>query len=297
MVRKKGRTSGPVVSLFAFQDIITATTGILVLFIMALALLIAEEAPPDVAELTETTTDVLDKQLSNVKQQVSALKLELERAEESSKETTMTQEEFEARLDYVATAKEAAENEQVTITSQIEKLTAAKNELLEDGQQYERSIAEIERAVDALNEQKNLLETTDFRKRLNDQLEALKKEIEKLKSDINKSNEADLKLIEYKFSEFAGKDVWVLHIRRGWCQLIDYDSANSATSHRGSENNVVDWIMDQIAQKNSAIDDFYLYIAIAPSGVSIFNTIAPRIERLNFAYGFDLLPNNTVKLK
>jgi hypothetical protein len=297
MVRKKGRTSGPVVSLFAFQDIITATTGILVLFIMALALLIAEEAPPDVADLTETTTDVLDEQLGNVKQQVSALKSELERAEAFSNETTMTEAEFKSRLKYVATTKEAVKNEQSTIDAQVEKLTAAENELLEDGKEYERSLAEIEQAVEALSDRENLLRTSDFSARLKDQLAALKREIEKIKSNLNASHESDVKIIEYKFTEFKSNDVWVAHIRRGWCQLIDYGTANAATIYQGNEDEVVDWIADQVNRKNTTISGFYIYIAIAPSGVAIFNKLHLKIKNTDLDYGFDLLPNNQVRLK
>ena len=297
MVKKKGRASGPVMSLFAFQDIITATTGIVVLFILALALLIAEETPPNVVELTETTTDILNDQLHKVQQQVSVLKLELERAESFSSETTMTEEEFKSRLKYVANTKETVKNEQSTIDAQVEKLTAAENQLLEDGKEYERSLAEIEQAVEALSDRENLLRTSDFSARLKDQLAALKREIEKIKSNLNASRESDVKIIEYKFTDFESNDVWVVHIRRGWCQLIDYGSANAATIYQGKEDEVVDWITDQVNRKNTTISGFYIYIAIAPSGVAIFNKLHLEIEKSNLDYGFDLLPNNQVRLK
>jgi uncharacterized protein YoxC len=232
-----------------------------------------------------------------VQQQVSVLKLELERAESFSSETTMTEEEFKSRLKYVANTKETVKNEQSTIDAQVEKLTAAENQLLEDGKEYERSLAEIEQAVEALSDRENLLRTSDFSARLKDQLAALKREIEKIKSNLNASRESDVKIIEYKFTDFESNDVWVVHIRRGWCQLIDYGSANAATIYQGNEDDVVDWITDQVNRKNTAISGFYIYIAIAPSGVAIFNKLHLEIEKSNLDYGFDLLPNNQVRLK
>ena len=298
MVRKKGRTSGPVVSLFAFQDIITATTGIIILFILALALLIAEEAPPDVTELTETTTEVLNEQLDKVQQQLSALKSELERAESFASESTMTEEEFKARLKYVANTKTAVESEKNKINAQIEKLNAAKNELLDDDAEYERSLAEIEQAVEALIEREKLFGSTDYSSRLKTQLSVLKREIKDLESKLNKRDESIVKLVEYEFSQFESKDVWIMHIRQGWCRLIDYGSANSAKPYKGSKDDVVAWITDQVIQKNAARDDFYVYFAIAPSGVAIFNEVhLLLVNQSDLTYGFDLLPNNLVELK
>ena len=298
MVRKKGRANGPVISLFAFQDIITATTGVLILFILALAMLIAEETPPDVAELTETTTEILNDQLHKVQQQVSVLKLELERAELFSKESTITDEEFKARLRYVANTKQAVKNEQPAIDAQVQQLNAAKNELLKADKEYQRSLAEIEQAVQELNDREKLLRTSDYSSRLANQLSALNREIEKIKSNLNTPHVSDVKFVEYKFTEFESKHVWIVHLRRGWCQLLDYGSASSATIYRGNQEDVVDWITDQIIQKNAAIDKFYVYFAIAPSGVAIFSEVHLMLENYrDLTYGFDLLPNNLVELK
>jgi len=306
-------------SLFAFQDIITATTGIIVLFILALALLIAEEAPPDVVELTETTTDILNDQLHKVQQQVSALKLELERAELFSQETTMTEEEFKARLRFVANTKKAIENEQAAIEAQVEKLTDAKNDLLEDDEEYQRSLVQIEQAVEALSDQEQLLRNSNFSSRQKSKLAEVKREIENLKSNINnpknklaelqleietlQSNiknpkEVDVKLIEYKFEQTVRKTVWIAHIREDWCQLFAYRSQNSPTLYKGSDAEVAHWLKKEIKSKNVLIDNFYVYIAIAPSGVAIFNDVHLMLkENDDVAYGFDLLPSDDVELK
>jgi DNA repair exonuclease SbcCD ATPase subunit len=320
MVKKKGRTSGPVMSLFAFQDIITATIGIIVLFILALALLIAEEAPPDVVELTETTTDILNDQLHKVQQQVSALKLELERAEVFSQETTMTEEEFKARLRFVTNTKEAVENEQAAIEAQVEKLTDAKNELLEDDEEFQRTLAEIQQAVEALSDQEQSLRTSDFSARLQNKLAELKREIEALQSNkhnpkdklaelqreiealqskLNSPKEVDVKIVEYDFDNTELKTVWIAHIREDWCQLFAYGSSNSTTPYEGSEAEVANWLQKEIKNKYEKWPKrFYVYIAIAPSGVAIFNEVHLKLmENDDLAYGFDLLPNDEVELK
>lgn len=305
MVKKKGRASGPVVSLFAFQDIITATTGIIILFILALALLVAEQAPPDVAELTDTTTDVLNDQLNKVQQQLSVLKSELERAESFSRESAMTEEEFKARLKFVSNSKELIESEQTKIDAQVEKLNTAKDKLLKHDSEYKRSLEEIEQAVEKLVERENLLGNNDYTSDLKTELSKLEREIDDLKSKLAKHDESSVKIVEYEFTQFERKDVWIVHIRKGWCRLIHYGSEKSATTYDGSVNPldnddeaVAKWIADKIIEKNTAIDDFYIYLAIAPSGVSIFHDVLLKLESHDdLAYGFDLLPNNRVELE
>ena len=46
--------------------------------------------------------------------------------------STMTEKEFKARLKYIANAKKTVEKEKAAITAQVEILSAAQKELLED---------------------------------------------------------------------------------------------------------------------------------------------------------------------
>jgi hypothetical protein len=224
--------------------------------------------------------------------------LELERSELFSKESTMTEEEFKARLKYVANAKKVIEKEKSAITAQVEKLDDAKNELLEDDAKYQRSLTEIEQAVETLSAREKLLQNTDFRSSLRNQLATLNQQIQILKSKIDKPAATALKIVQYRFKEFVDKEVFIVHIRGDRCMLIHSGVPNSAETIRGGEAAIVDSLTDKIIQQTEIYEDIYVYLAIAPSGISIFGKIQLMLDnKRDLDYGFDLLPNDQVELK
>src|SRR5687768_1306288 len=84
----RGRT-GPVVSLFAFQDIITAVSGILIVVVLLLALELVEQ-PQAEASSTDHQAESIQEALRSAEAERDRLRLEIASAAEFTQEAAGT---------------------------------------------------------------------------------------------------------------------------------------------------------------------------------------------------------------
>lgn len=85
MTRRRRTTAAPV-SLFAFQDIVTSITGIILLIAMAMAIQVAQAPAREKAGIDAAEYGVLTERLTSLRQQI-----EVQRAEVSANNATMEQ--------------------------------------------------------------------------------------------------------------------------------------------------------------------------------------------------------------
>ncbi len=269
MSRRKA--SGPSVSFFAFQDIITSVVGIFVLITLIMMVELVQRKGS-----TPASTKLLEDSHSSV---IADLMLQVEKLESRSK-----------KLDSISTKIGSV---QVFNKDEIAKeLRASIQSLNEQIERTDQRKREIQRIIDSqIKLQASLQSETVQRSRDREELAKLLKELGRLDSKIGEMD-SDAPLI-FKSKSLDGRTVVVVDVARDETVLLDLD-ADRRTTIRGkdSEREFKNWIA-----KHSK-GNFHYFLLIRPNGASNFDTLRSSLDESGASYGYDLLDQDrTIRLR
>jgi len=234
-------------SLFAFQDIITSVTGIIILITLFLAIELMErtENTPEkqtveMAEQTEETSEALQ-------QEIAKYKKILESNVQGISELPSTDPDTLKRM--------VAENE--------EKQKQLDGKIANSQKQLEKKTKEAKVLSD--RESKEGAEGDAEQRRLAAAIEELEKKLKKLSSSRLVFNEGEL-----------GKNTWIVEVNKNGfrCAQIGVSSAPRTFS---TQSNFLTWL-----KSNSA---FQIYFCVKPNGINSFNVLQDKIpSRVKYGY-------------
>jgi hypothetical protein len=265
------KASGPSVSFFAFQDIITSVVGIFVLITLIMMVELVQRKGS-----TPASTKLLEDSHSSV---IADLMLQVEKLESRSK-----------KLDSISTKIGSV---QVFNKDEIAKeLRASIQSLNEQIERTDQRKREIQRIIDSqIKLQASLQSETVQRSRDREELAKLLKELGRLDSKIGELD-SDAPLI-FKSKSLDGRTVVVVDVARDETVLLDLD-ADRRTTIRGkdSEREFKNWIA-----KHSK-GNFHYFLLIRPNGASNFDTLRSSLDESGASYGYDLLDQDrTIRLR
>lgn len=269
MSRRKA--SGPSVSFFAFQDIITSVVGIFVLITLIMMVELVQRKGS-----TPASTKLLEDSHSSV---IADLVLQVETLESRSK-----------KLDSISTKIGSV---QVFNKDEIAKeLRASIQSLNEQIERTDQRKREIQKIIDSqIKLQASLQSETLQRSRDREELAKLLKELKRLDSKIGELD-SDAPLI-FKSKSLDGRTVVVVDVARDETVLLDLD-ADRRTTIRGKdlEREFKNWIA-----KHSK-GNFHYFLLIRPNGASSFDTLRSSLDENGASYGYDLLDQDrTIRLR
>ena len=269
MSRRKA--SGPSVSFFAFQDIITSVVGIFVLITLIMMVELVQRKGS-----TPASKKLLEDSHSSV---IADLMMQVEKLESRSK-----------KLDSISTKIGSV---QVFNKDEIAKeLRASIQSLNEQIERTDQRKREIQRIIDSQTKlQASLQSETVQRSRDREELAKLLKELERLDSKIGEMD-SDTPLI-FKSKSLDGRTVVVVDVARDETVLLDLD-ADRRTTIRGKdlEREFKNWIA-----KHSK-GNFHYFLLIRPNGASNFDTLRSSLDESGASYGYDLLDQDrTIRLR
>lgn len=269
MSRRKA--SGPSVSFFAFQDIITSVVGIFVLITLIMMVELVQRKGP-----TPASKKLLEDSHSSV---IADLMLQVEKLESRSK-----------KMDSISTKIGSV---QVFNKDEIAKeLRASIQSLNEQIERTDQRKREIQKIIDSqIKLQASLQRETIQRSRDREELAKLLKDLERLDSKISELD-SDAPLI-FKSKSLDGRTVVIVDVARDETVLLDLE-ADRRTTIRGKdlEREFKNWIA-----KHSK-GNFHYFLLIRPNGASNFDTLRSSLDESGASYGYDLLDQDrTIRLR
>jgi hypothetical protein len=248
------RANASPMSLFSFQDIITATTGILILLALVLAISLITQGAPSVIETPAATDDRLNYRL--------ALIAEIESMRNQSTEIG----------DLAASLTSATPDE-------IRRKSAQAAESIK---QLKLDVANARTTLTTLEDQKKELEQEADRSALKAKLDKLNEEIEQTNLKL-KEITAENRVV-YNFRN-TNRTPWLVEIKGASIQAAKAGVASTPNSFRSASefNRFAMGLPDS---------ERYFVLLIAPSGISKSEQIRDFLAEKNVDLGMDLIGEN-----
>jgi len=294
------RSNKPEVSLFAFQDIITATTGILVLFVLALALLVADPAAPNIEEVTQQSNNVLQAELVDAQAALEDIGKELEEARAIEIRDTITEEEYANRLQYIKETRSSLGRSNVVLRAHKTRLEKTLESLKQRQDKIPESVAVLQTEIkEAEVELSELLKQND-----RDELERQAAELRRKLEEAEVANQEEkIKVIDYDFSDPLDKYIVLIELKAKTANLYDYQTKKTIGSFSsGTDTDQVNSVIAVLFGNDlqSAIRDsgrgLYVFFAVSPGGIGKFRLLTQDEAFTKVAQGFDLLPNERLSI-
>lgn len=247
--------SGPVVSLFAFQDIITSVSGILIVVVLLMALELVERPEADAAAPgahTEATADALA-------------------AAEAERDTlkAVLADEGEAVREAAGTSAEELRRDLADQEAEIERV----------GEQFR----DLEADAEALEEAAEALEVKQFDAagRIAE-LEEARRRTAELQREIESARRDD----RVVFTLPRGIN------RPGWLVVLSGEKLAAASIGVEARPTDFDGIAELLDWSEEHRGDYFLLL-IRPSGIDAFNRVETAFELRGVTYGFDVIGETT----
>ena len=294
------RSNKPEVSLFAFQDIITATTGILVLFVLALALLVADPAAPNIEEVTQQSNNVLQAELVDAQAALEDIGKELEEARAIEIRDTITEEEYANRLQYIKETRSSLGRSNVVLRAHKTRLEKTLESLKQRQDKIPESVAVLQTEIkEAEVELSELLKQND-----RDELERQAAELRRKLEEAEVANQEEkIKVIDYDFSDPLDKYIVLIELKAKTANIHDYQTKKTIGSFSsGTDTDQVNGVIAVLFGNDlqSAIRDsgrgLYVFFAVSPGGIGKFRLLTQDEAFTKVAQGFDLLPNERLSI-
>lgn len=250
----RGR-SGSVVSLFAFQDIITSVSGILIVVVLLMALELIEQPEADAASQT-AAVQTMTESLAAAESERDSLKRRLA-----------------AETDAVKTASETSAGElarQIAeFDSEIRRLGAQIQNLKSDAEKLDAAAAALE--VKEFDSAKEFAEIEQLRRRAQD----LRNEIEATRNDDR---------TVYTLPRGINKAGWIVVLADDEIAVAPIGIAARPTRFH-SDSTAADEFLAWVKTHDS---DYFLLL-IRPTGIDHFDTVEQDFHDRSIAYGFDVV--------
>jgi len=263
---RRGR-SGPAISLFAFQDIITSVTAIVIVIVLFLALDLVRRKQSDHSDSSDSIVDAVEDvtgRISELEAEITALKAEVSRSADSlSTVAQFSPAELQAAVE---------RNKQA-----IQDLHAAQRRLEERQRQW------LTRKTETLALKFDSQSKTEKIRKFQNESRDLRRQIEQLRDDPRPV-----------FSLPKGLD------KSGWLAVVESDVISVAPLGRPAKpisfrqrsldllggtatDAFVKWIQDENLRSD------YFLLLVRPAGATQFDELDMALIRQKIAHGFDVI--------
>lgn len=257
--------SGPAISLFAFQDIITSVSGIIIVMVLLLSL--------ELVERPETKPNAV----------ASAVAAEVEAAiAEAEAELKSLQGTVEALNSLIG---DIAETSPAELTAEIDSLRRRIEEKKRQIEQLQNQAEELE-----LEEKDVLVERFDLQDE-RARLETVEQEIAELEEQIEQETSDDR--LVFSLPKGFRKSGWLAVIEAGQIEtaplgrearpLRFVDKPSGLIGTDSASDQFLEW-----AGRRSTTKTYFLLL-VRPSGAEVFDELETRLNLRGFEFGFDLI--------
>lgn len=259
MSRKRRRGTSPF-SLFAFQDIITATTGIVVLLLLMMTLELLTRSSRAESAVDQELVKQAQQTLDNARARISDLRSQLSAVQQPLNVLASADaEELDRRERRLAREKELLEHSLAELTRTEKRVVAAHQQAL--AEQFDRK--------------------GDFQR-----LDDLRSEVESIKEKMDGLRREN-RLI-YNQSPGTSRTAWIIDV--GGSRLLVAQAGETPTVHQtmsGSEAMILTEFR-KFTDRLSPTSD-YLVFLVRPSGIDLFFQLRDEVELNDVTFGFDLI--------
>ena len=270
------------------------------LFVLALALLVAEPAAPNIEELTEQSNNVLEAELIEAEGALEDIEKELEEARAIEIRDTITEEEYASRIRYIKETRSSLGRNNVELRAHQSRLKEALEDLEERQNTIPESVAVLQSEIKQAEEELSELLQRNDRDELERQAAELRRKLEQAES-VNK--EERIKIIDYDFSDSLDKYVILIELKAKTTKLYDYQTKETLGSF-GAErdtdqvNSAISVLFGNALQANirGAGRGLYVFFAISPGGIGKFRLLMQDDKFNKATQGYDLLPNEQLSI-
>ena len=263
MPRNRRRRSGSPVSFFAFQDIITAVSGIFIVILLVLTLELIQR-PTLAQSVTVAVNSDLETSAEEARTELERLESVLDDSDQLIRELSeLTPQETERQIRVVR--------------RKIDELQQDLERLQEQRQQ----LAEAKKRVD--------VEHFD-QKADREQLAELKRRIEELKRELDREQTTERPI--FALPRGVTKQGWVVVVSGAVIQAAPMNRVQQPLSFTSDGKKLFsDSAVDQFIAwtHNRDAGSAYLLILVRPSGLKAFETLRPQLAINGILFGFDLV--------
>jgi hypothetical protein len=260
---RRGRGGTPI-SLFAFQDIITSVTGIMILITLILALEVIQKREGSPQNRTKQLTEELQQavqQSAAVKSTMSAAQAEIEHLRSSLK-SSETELLDSVKVDAAQVARQLADLAE--LNKLLEAELAASN----------RSVQEAEVASQSMEE------TKKSKAQDHQDLEKINETVQQKLAELQKLRQANR--VIFNTSQSGPKTPWLVEL--GTDKILAAEAGKKVPPQTfASPAAFVAWSRKQ----NRASQ--YFVLLVKPATITQFETVRQNLEKAGFDVGFDLL--------
>lgn len=261
----KGRSIGPTVSFFAFQDIITAVVGIFILITLILVLELSQRVEAAASPPT-ANVDQIERTIKSLEAETQRLALEYTKRIEEQTEIVDLNEFSRASK---------VENLEAKIRAAVEQTAT----IHEQSQQIDRMIEQEEEKESALLRASEKLEGD------RDRIEELNEQLADLNGTINRLNSEDGLI--YRDETGDGRFLCILTLDSSGIELKD---GASKLIRRFGTSDWFDAFKNWIQQSN--IRSRHFLLLVRPSGAKDFDRVRDLLVQNNCVYGFDVVADD-----
>lgn len=269
--------SRPQMSLLAFQDIITAVTGIVIVMVLLLALELTERDSSAGDPAAVTSSDAVP--LPELQAELESVQAEINRLEEVSRQAA-------------GLAGDLAEISPTELDRVIRQLSEKQEQLKRDLRQAERTARELEQ-----QEQENQPQQREAA-RLQAELEQLRRNIASLEQELEEEQAAERPL--YSLPGGFQKKGWLVVVEQKQIQTapigrearpITFSQPDSILSlESDSVKQILNWIRTE-GQSGS-----YFLLLVRPDGATVFDDLESELIKQKISFGFDVVGQREVLL-
>ena len=272
-MRRRRNDTAPF-SLFAFQDIITATTGIMILIVILMTLMLITsfaQQPPQ--QQTEDLTEQMQIVLVETKGEIQHKQEEMEsNRTELQQVTVYTRERLEKERLETDRQKDKFEDELKQVTARLERTK-------QDNKKWDTRLA-VQRAN--YERQRRELE------KLQSQLKQRERELENAHQQLT-SNRSRLATTQpdnrilYNRSSESGKSAWLVQIDRDRIMAARAGLTESPHVFSADGSEFLSWARGIDSNAN------YFFLLLRPGNVPAFDKIKAELRRAGYDFGVELL--------
>lgn len=244
--KKKG---GPAISLFAFQDIITSVTGIMLLVTMMLALELVRRKAKAAPVQTERTSQSLDEAVAANQRAIQSLEQDL------AKDLPLP------------------EFDDATMRRKIEELKRTNAIAAQQAAEMDRRRSAVEEMQDQVADSAVSAPTPEQVAANRERLTTAERELEELR----RSNR-----IIFNRPVGESKSPWIIEVDSSGLRVAEVGVAAPPQSFT-DPSELADWA------SGKAVGAVYFVILLKPSGIPLFDPLKQDLESLRFEIGYDLI--------
>lgn len=259
------RVSGPQVSFFAFQDIITSVVGIVILITLVLIIELAQKVER-IENATVPDMNAVVQRIEKLKVMITSLQVELDQRNKAENAVAGVN-----RFNY----QNLLEESQRSLTSLTTQIGIAEHDSNAQTSQLQRAVGEqhrVQAAAAGLESQRIELAG------LLEQQEAMRFKMENVSSDPS---------LIYRDTTAAGQFVCLVLL--GDAEIEVHDAAEQRTftfAGTGRQARWRKWLLNQSLSKR------HFFVAIRPSGTADFQDIRDGLDDAQATYGFSVVAAN-----